>query len=271
MNELLPQRLKATLVELHGEAAALSKTHAGSILHNDIEALTDEPRRSIVTYGAQRAFGMLELSFEGAADASKMLDPPATPRGSLGGVRAGIAASGRIVWLTDRTVEASERLRRAYATLNRDVNEEIAFSETGGEYDGPGADVVEYGRVWAREEQARWRKLMSRLQLGKVAFEGDEECASRLGLRFEYELFSNVTHAGRGGLSVVQQRLLGSQEQLGEYLILVLAAGVTAYGRAVWSLANYRGDQALVERLRGLLSRVSDSIRLSDDARAYFN
>lgn len=270
MSDSFVPRFKAALLELEASTPRLRTLYEGSTHSRDLQEAGGTERRRLLIQAGSRCFQLLNLVYECAADVTKVFDAPPTPTAAAVPLRTAIAVSGRISWMIDPDVTSAERVRRAYATVKRDVDEEISFSEMGGAYDGPRKELVEYGRRWAREQKADFARRASGLGIGSAKFEGDEAAADRQGMRFEYELGSNIAHGGRGGLAVVEHRMRGNDIFRGEYVGLLLAAAADSYGRAIWSLACHRTNQGVLDDLRTRLDAIYDVLTSPADARSYY-
>lgn len=231
---------------------------------------SDQQRVSFLKASWQRALAHIPLAGEALVATTRLLRLPPVEVMSGPVVRAGLIASGVILWLMDPEISPHERVARTLGVLAGDNAKALDMVEKGKKAAAVaevqsriGAIAQEVNRVGDQFESAS--RGLSRRRMPT-----DEALARLSDSEYEYKLYTHIAHGTPAVVGEMHAMFQHSDEIVrGSALVNYVITLVHAYCQAGWALGSYTLAAANLERLKQVLVSLYKAMQANPELYSY--
>jgi len=248
---------------------------AGSVASQEREAVKgDEFRLSLIWEVVLRASVSLRIAAEAVEGTARLLRPSALFFMPGPVVRAGLEASGLVLWLMEEGISIDARLQRAIAVQKAALDDDRKLAQDGQREGSPESNaVLDYAVTWSDNQRAKFLEAASKVGLKAIPVPTDTDLAALCGSRYEYSLTSGLAHGNLTAYGAVEKMFLGQGpngvESAGVVFFMYATTVVDAYARALWALATYVLNAEGIAGIAALLDQFYDVLHIKNEVRFF--
>ncbi len=246
---------------------------AGSLASQEREAVKgDEFRLRLIWEVPLRASVSLKIAAEAVEGTARLLRPSALFFMPGPVVRAGVEASGLILWLMEEGISIDARLQRAIAVQKAALDDDRKLSQDGQRDGSPESKaVLDYAVTWSDDQRQKFFEAASKVGLKAIPVPPNTDLAALCGARYEYNLTSGLAHGNLTAYGAIEKMFLGQGpdgvQSAGVVFFMYATTVADAYSRALWALARYVLNDEGVAAIAALLEQFYDELHIRDEAR----
>lgn len=189
-------------------------------------------------------------------------------------VRAGLEASGIVLWLMEEGISIDARIQRAIAIQKAALDDDRKLAQDGQREVAPESKaVLDFAVTWSDDQRAKFLEAASKVGLKAIPVPSNSDLASLCGSRYEYNLTSGLAHGNLTAYGAVEKMFLGQGpngvESAGVVFFMYATTVADAYARGLWALANYVLNSEGIAGIAALLEQFYDELQIKDEARFF--